>query len=382
MRKRILAVMLCCFMAVGVCACGETTDTVKETKVTEEAETTEEVKASEEEVSESVEIEGKVLKQLTIYRGYGTAIFEYDASGKPLTNKELIFFTGGMYLYDDIFVTEIGYKQLGVEGESYNHIGKSLKSSYYENDTLSAWNEYSYDEEGNLTSEASYGDGGIGSSVEYEYDSKGNLSKETHYTGSENQVNYWYTYSYDGEGNLLEVTYYDTSSTYTEYEYVYDEVGNLIQETDYSSNGNYKEISYDYNTEGKVTKEFIHYESNSDSTESDNDFWHEYEYDSAGNLLKVIEYEGDAVDWSVEYEYDESGNILEATWCYSDSDTDLTKLEYDEQGNCLSIISRNNKCQYEYDEAGTLIKCVYSWREAIEYEWGEEDIYVFEYYDE
>lgn len=32
MRKRILAVMLCCFMAVGVCACDKTTDTVKETK--------------------------------------------------------------------------------------------------------------------------------------------------------------------------------------------------------------------------------------------------------------------------------------------------------------------------------------------------------------
>lgn len=32
MRRKILAVMMCCFMAVGVCACSKKTDTVKETK--------------------------------------------------------------------------------------------------------------------------------------------------------------------------------------------------------------------------------------------------------------------------------------------------------------------------------------------------------------
>lgn len=376
MRKRILAVMLCCFMAVGVCACGKTTDTVKETKVTEEAETTEEVKASEEEVSESVEIEGKVLKQITYYDyTYFADIYEYENKNITVTNKDLIFYTGGFYLFDDIYYTEVGYEQLGIT-DMEKDLGTLSKSSYYGWGKLEDSVEYTYDEVGNLLTEAEYGEGGIESSVEYEYDSKGNLSKETHYTGSENQVNYWYTYSYDGEGNLLEVTYYDTSSTYTEYEYVYDEVGNLIQETDYSSNGNCKEISYDYNTEGKVTKEFIHYESDSDSTESDNDFWHEYEYDSAGNLLKVVEYEGDAVNCSVEYEYDGSGNILEATWCYSDSGTASTKLEYDENGNCLSIIIEDDdsswKYEYEYDEDGNLIKCIKdNYRE-----------YIFEYYSD
>ncbi len=349
MRKRILAVMLCCFMAVGVCACGETTDTVKETKVTEEAETTEEVKASEEEVSESVEIEGKVLKQITYYDYTNfTDIYEYENKNITVTNKDLIFYTGGFYLFDDIYYTEVGYEQLGIT-DMEKDLGTLSKRLYYGWGKLEDSVEYTYDEVGNLLTEAEYGDGGIESSVEYEYDSKGNLSKETHYTGSESQVNYWCTYSYDGEGNLLEVTYY-------------------------SSNGNYKEISYDYNTEGKVTKEFIHYESDSDSTESDNDFWHEYEYDSAGNLLKVVEYEGDAVNWSVEYEYDGSGNILEATWCYSDSGTASTKLEYDEGGNCLSIIYGNDdsSCKYEYDEDGNLIKCIEdNYRE-----------YIFEYYSD
>ena len=36
MRRKILAVMMCCFMAVGVCACSKKTDTVKETKYQQE----------------------------------------------------------------------------------------------------------------------------------------------------------------------------------------------------------------------------------------------------------------------------------------------------------------------------------------------------------
>lgn len=329
MRKRLLAVMLCCFMAVGVCACGETTDTVKETKVTEEAEST---------------IEGKVLKQITEcdYTNFAY-IYEYENKNITITNKDLIFFTCGSDLFGDMYGGGIGAL-------------------------------------GTLSKRSDYQGGKLEDSVEYTYDSKGKLSKVTKYTGSENQVDYWCTYSYDGEGNLLEIIFYNTS-TYTNWEYEYDEVGNLIQETKYSSNGNYTEISYDYNTEGKVTKQFGHSESGNDSTESDNDFWYEYEYeyDSAGNLLKFIEYEGDAVDYSIEYEYDESGNILEATWCYSDSSTTSIKLEYDENGNCLSIITedddrswKNRKCEYEYDEDGNLIKCIENNNRE----------YIFEYYSD
>lgn len=378
MRKRILAVMLCCFMTVGVCACGETTDTVKETKVTEEAESTEEVKASEEEVSESVEIEGKVLKQLTEYSERVTDIYEYDSSEVTITNKDLLLYIVSFYLYDDIFYTRVGYEKLNIsEGGNEEDLGMLSKHSYYWDGTLDTCEEYMYDEKGdlvtyytghgdsieytydeggNLLTKAKYGDGGIESSVEYEYDSKENLSKETYYTGSENQVNYWYTYSYDGEGNLLEVTYYDTSSTYTKCKYEYDEVGNLIKEVTYHSD-------------------------NSTSIG-------EYEYDTDGKILKAIRYENGEYDESVEYEYDESGNITEVRY-YSDTpDTawGVGKFVYDEKGNCLSFISEEDNSQtkgeFEYDEAGYLIKYTERNYDKDSNSWEEyEDSICFEYYD-
>lgn len=73
MRRKILAVVMCLSMVIGVCGCGNTSETAnnaksteeikkteseveKETEVTEEDETTEEVKISEEEVNEDVPI--------------------------------------------------------------------------------------------------------------------------------------------------------------------------------------------------------------------------------------------------------------------------------------------------------------------------------------
>ena len=150
------------------------------------------------------------------------------------------------------------------------------------------------------------------------------------------------------------------------HEYEYDSTGNLTKDISYNDEGDIGEWSeYEYDNAGKLMKEIRR------SGADGKIYWYEYEYDSAGNQTKQTNSKG-VVCW--EKEYDSAGN--ETKWIeyrYDGSVWKRTEYEYDSAGNMIKDIAHEPHndfeymYEYEYDDAGNQTKEFYYTNGNIDY---------------
>ena len=231
-------------------------------------------------------------------------------------------------------------------------------------------NEYEYDDKGNLVKETIWsGDTPI-SGREYVYDDQGNLIQEKELRGMLDlpylQLSYTIDYTYDQDGNMtsMTVTYQNGSTARTDYvydengnlirkemgavvvEYVYDDKGNILEEKNNSTTVQY---TYDQNghltqkisknlTSGYVEYSFIYeYDGNGnvikETQESQMNGHYKgvtsYTYDKNGNLIqKALSYNSNGNDYAQNFVYDSHGNLIEYTQASPGGQTYVSKMEY------------------------------------------------------
>ncbi len=216
----------------------------------------------------------------------------------------------------------------------------------------------------------------------YIFDSAGNLRMESIY-GGDGSLMFYYIYSY-GDGAESSVVSYaadgteiDRASTVVDergyvvedwsynYEdgrlgrnrYEYDEAGNAVRIDSYDSDGELEEIILRaYDEQGNVINE------DRGLSLDDMDTHMEYEYDGQGNLIKQVETFGGEDRLETIYERDEKGNTIYAAQYHGEGELSwYSTYEYDNTGNLTKVTdydeNGNITCEtlFEYDEEGNLI---------------------------
>ena len=139
-----------------------------------------------------------------------------------------------------------------------------------------------------------------------------------------------------------------------------------LYDNENNSVGFYEDFEYD--TAGNVTRVI--------GREPDGklNYYHEYEYDANGNRVRDIyrqDYDGDdEFDWAIanwtDYEYDSTGNLVREISRDDDGSSGYyTEYKYDDAGKKTSEITRDpdgtlwGYCEYKYNDAGEEIRSIY-----------------------
>jgi len=310
--------------------------------------------------------DGRLIK--TIDADGNEIIYDHDIDGREETITDR---NGG--------VTRFVYDHQGNVTSQTDSMGNTIKSTYDENGNLSSKTDamgnvtnYSYDENGNMLSLTdaegntvtnSYNSKGFVTSInamgidimKVNYDSKGNTSSTVDALG--NAINY----SYDSKGNLTSVT--DEIGTYINI--TYDSKGNVISTT----NGVGTTAKFTYDENGNCLSKTLTYTSDGVSkTVTEN-----YTYDEAGNLIKIIDSDGnittteynsmgkvsvatDEKGRQTSYDYDDLGNLVKITYADGTSES----FTYDREGNNLTATDRLGRTvTMKYDKIGNLVSKTY-----------------------
>lgn len=188
---------------------------------------------------------------------------------------------------------------------------------------------YAYDVENHVTSHTD----GRNNTTTYGYDTDGNV---TTITRPGNRVE---TFTYDGDGQMLTSTdANDHTTTYT-----YDGDGNRTSVTDPENN----ESTFTYDNRGFLTSTVDPRGNVSGANPAD--FTTAFEYDTAGNRIKVI----DSLDRETTITYDNAGNLKTKT----DPAGHTTTYSYNAADELTEVKAPDNTTlRYEYDERGLLIE--------------------------
>ena len=274
---------------------------------------------------------------LYIYDQYGNILSQTDPNGNTVTNT-----------YDSNGNPASKTDALGnTTNYNYDGSGNMLSMTDAEGHTVNN----SYNSKGQLTSINAMGI----NAMTVQYDSKGNTTSTTDALG--NDINY----SYDGKGQLTSVT--DEIGTYMNM--TYDGSGNVISAT----NGAGTTAQFTYDADGNCTSKTLTYTSDGvmkTVTE-------QYFYDAAGNLIKIIDSDGnitttdynsmgkvssatDEKGRTTTYDYDDFGNLTKIN--YPDGTTET--FTYDREGNNLTATDRMGRTvTMTYDKVGNLLSKTY-----------------------
>jgi RHS repeat-associated protein len=187
---------------------------------------------------------------------------------------------------------------------------------------------YTYDYLGNkLTEKTAFASGkGVSYSGKWEYDHAGNITKAYNADGGS------VTAAYDALGNKTsETDFAGTASTYT-----YDTLGRIIKESHPIDTSSASVSKYYYDGVGNITSRQI---SNNATGAAQSFARANYDYDTRGNLIYAISYDGSAVDSVTAYTYDAVGNMLTSQPGMSSKTTggNITTYTYDRFGNVLTM---------------------------------------------
>ena len=205
--------------------------------------------------------------------------------------------------------------------------GKIRRMNWYgEGDTLTSFYTFSYDSQGRELSLTSYdGDGNQLDHIDNVYDQDGNLLAGNGLMSSAGRMQFA-EYKYDANGNQIQATYHVNASSDSpverQYRYAYDDDGNEIRQEYYDSTGIMQSYeTYEYEN-GQMTRADSFYP---DGTLSGYDL---YEYTDDGQLLKRSDYnaDGELIYYYV-YTYDENGNNIGYT-SYQADGTPITSYTY------------------------------------------------------
>ncbi|MCR5608939.1 MAG: DUF1906 domain-containing protein [Lachnospiraceae bacterium] len=293
---------------------------------------------------------GQPDKVTDIYGNFMTS--EYDKNGNLISSTD----TRGV-------VTRYEYDELNRMVKSINALGDTSSVEYTKDGQVSvvkgalgSTKSYEYDEFQRLISESTTSGGKItykynaaglleekknarGQSETYTYDKAGNITKIVNSEGTT-------TYKYDENYNITEVK--DSTGTVKR---TFDKLDRVLTYTDVNG----KTVSYEYDAAGNLVK----------MTYPD-DTYVTYKYDKAGNVIKVTDWNGNETS----YKYDENNDIIKVTRpdgsiltkAYDEkgrltSAKDTAKdgivissytYEYDEMNNITSETSETDKIRYEY----------------------------------
>lgn len=165
-------------------------------------------------------------------------------------------------------------------------------------------------------------------------------------------------YTYDEKGNIIRTTIAEGEEEIETYDYTYDENGILIQEVQ-SSASSMVTTDYSYDEDGRLIEERM-------TTRSGYTCPVYYTYDENGNLIKMVSKMSEDFQITKEYTYDENGNLLTETSYYSEDSRTVHEYFYDENGNEIKNIGTypdgtTEMQELTYDENGHLVKLLYSY---------------------
>lgn len=222
------------------------------------------------------------------------------------------------------------------------------RTTYNENDEMTGWTEYEYDEEGNVIRENCYDENGE-KWLENIFDENEN---KWHMTN--NEYEYEEVKFYDEEERIKQREIYDEGELTCLDEYEYDKENGGIKKTYTYEEGN-KEQSYEnkyiYNTEGNVLSMYVYYFNKS---EKNLNYWIEYSYNTLGDCIEERRFDVDGKILDVtryEYIYDAMSNITELRKIYNDFSGDIGqwyKKSYDEWGNEVEHITYDSDRNADY----------------------------------
>lgn len=239
-----------------------------------------------------------------------------------------------------------------------------LTSTYHTHTTF-----YSYDERGNRTSMVRVRtdeEWEVWYYEEYTYDEKGNLLTETHFSKDPNaadlpvelpfrqELAYAYAYDeagrvirkertceddkqvmeyrYDNVGLLLEERFTQNGGATVVTAYVYDEAGRILRSVSPE-----KEVNYTYDGHGNLTQKESLTASVGGYTSLSTDTY-EYTYDESGNVIKRVEDLAGLKPCVYEFVYDEDGVLLEQIRTSQSADYNVETVireRYDPYGNVI-----------------------------------------------
>jgi RHS repeat-associated protein len=244
--------------------------------------------------------------------------FAYDSSGNPISVQDALGHT-----------VQFNYEaQFGQVVKVTDQLGNPI--------------DYGYDSQGNLNS-ITYSDS---SSESYSYDAKGYLNMAVNRNGES------VTYTFDNQGYLTGKSYQDGSSA----AYTYDLHGNLTSAVDADSH-----TSFEYDTADRLIK----------VTDGEGR-WLSYQYDAAGHRTQMADQEGHVTNYSyndlvhlsrlsdgagsliASYSYDEAGHLSRG----DNGNGTFTTYGYDTAGQLLHLVNYkadgtvNSSFDYTYDAVG------------------------------
>lgn len=240
-------------------------------------------------------------------------VYTYDSEGRLLTGETSSFYTGSEF-----------------EEYTYDENGNVARYRWGDGSTEYTC-DYTYNENGDVLTETN-ADGGV---TRYEYNAAGLLVHS--YDEPLNELSYQVFYTYDAVGKLLNVRYGQEYYGYSNISYTYDMYGNILTEVDDSEQYN-STYTYKYDSAGNIIYEKEEYGW---------DYW-EYTYDSKGRLLESYEYLHDGSTTKEVYVYDAAGNVIRNEF------TTTSYYGYVEEGVVLF-----NLCmvlESTYDDAGRIIR--------------------------
>ncbi len=226
-----------------------------------------------------------------------------------------------------------------------------------------------------------------GSQESFTYDAVGNVLSSTNRRGQT------VTYTYNAAGQVTSKKY-DTTPGVTDLVYHYDAAGNLIQAIDASGS---MQMTYDPNTDWLTRIEYpsgqffaFQYDTLGRRTQRADQDGNvvNYQYDAAGRLdrmtdgadVLIVDYDYDAAGRLslktlgngvyTTYEYDSAGNILHLINYQPDS-TVLSRYdyEYDVSGRRIAMTTLEGTFQYGYDALGQLIAVRHPDDRVVTYEY-------------
>lgn len=223
--------------------------------------------------------------------------------------------------------------------------------------TVTGWNQYGYDESGNLVSERRYY-AGYDSYTETTYNEAGLVTGVVNYGADGN--GFGTLYSYDEQGNVLSVKNSNEEWTDMNIDYTYDkdENGRVIRQ--YAKFVNdaepYQYADYSYDEAGNLEKKSVYY------VNADGQLGEEYVYDDNGNVVSEQTFSGGVVDGYHYYEYDANGDLVHERYANLIETQEVVYnyvYSYDDNGNLIFV----NTC----DKNGTILnKQLSAYAEAAE----------------
>lgn len=268
--KKIFAVLtLCLYIAVLLCACGDT----EEPEQTTAAPALQETQPVTEEPAEA----GPVYELQTVYLCVREHMQNYEGGSNQKG-----------YTYDEYGrVTE--YFKIESDGSrgwvteySYDENGNNIETRT--GDSISVM---TYDEAGRLLSKLSYYQEECNSEYYYVYNEMGFVIEETRIERYSEEKTYSYTMTYNADHTEATIDQFKNGEPNGQTIETYNAAGQVLTSNTYDPNGNWKHgQTWEYDEEGKLLKECTYSRS-----ETQADYETIYTYDEKGLLLsKNVDY--------------------------------------------------------------------------------------------